>query len=71
MTMTGCDQIDVNALNKLNEALEPASGLSHEELLARINGMTMREVVEDAIQMAITGPCLPARECIPDVRNII
>ena len=69
--MTCSDQIDDGIWKELNLALLPASGLSDEELLARINRMAMPELVQDVIKMMAAGSCQPANECIPDLRTII
>jgi hypothetical protein len=52
--MTSMPEVPHNAstLQNLSNALMPASGISSQQLLDRINGMTIREVIDDAIQNA-------------------
>lgn len=52
--MTSMPEVPHNAsiLQNLNDALMPASGISSQQLLDRINGMTIREVIDDAIHNA-------------------
>lgn len=46
---------EIKQLEELNKSLATVSGLTQDELRARIQGMTMRQVVDDAIQYGRMG----------------